>query len=516
VTRFGTVAALALLAGEALGHAALVASEPADGAVLEQAPAAVVLRFSEPVTPIAIGLVDRSGARAALRAEVDGVAVRAALPPGLPSGPYFVSYRVTSLDSHPVGGAVAFSVGSVERLRAPEVADAIGTGAPARAALRVVHDLALLVAVGGALFVLLVAPFPRQRSVLAAAAALAGAGAIASVGLHGAALLDLTLLDWPSWRIGFATTRGPAAIVACAGVGAIAAGALRRAGRAGTWLLALGAAVAIASFALSGHPAAAEPRALAATLIVAHVAAAAFWAGSLLGLLAILRSPESGRAAAPALSRFSNLGVFAVLMLMTAGIGFAAMQLHALAELASTTYGRWIAVKSGLLAGLIAVAAWNRLRLLPALKRDGPRAGYRFRRAIVAEIALMAATIGAAAILAQTPPPRSVPGAQHVAMSQEGYSARLVVAPASAGSNAITITLEKDGEGPFDPPELSLDISNPAAGIEAFTRSPRRVATGEYRLEGAELVAAGEWTIEIRARITEFDRVTFRARLTMR
>ena len=42
------------------------------------------------------------------------------------------------------------------------------------------------------------------------------------------------------------------------------------------------------------------------------------------------------------------------------------------------------------------------------------------------------------------------------------------------------------------------------------------MATGEYRLEGAELVAAGEWTIEVRARITEFDRVTFRARVTMR
>ena len=107
-------------------------------------------------------------------------------------------------------------------------------------------------------------------------------------------------------------------------------------------------------------------------------------------------------------------------MLMTAGIGFAAMQLHALAELVSSPSGRWIAVKSGLLAGLIAVAAWNRFQDLPALKRDGPRVGDRFRRTIVAEIALMAATIGEAAILAQTPPPRSVPGAQHVAIRRRG------------------------------------------------------------------------------------------------
>ena len=512
--RFGAVAALALLAGEALGHAALVASEPADGAVVERAPAAVVLRFSEPVMPIAIRLVDRSGARVALRAEVDGVTVRAALPPGLPAGPYLVSYRVTSLDSHPVGGALAFSVGAAERLPAPDSLDATAAGAPVRAALRVVHDLALLVAVGGALFVLLVAPFPRQRIVLAAAAVLAGAGAIASVGLHGAALLDLTLLDWPSWRTGFATTRGPAAIAATAGVAAIAAGALGPAGRAGSWLLAMGVAAAIASFALSGHPAAAEPRAAAATLIVAHVTAAAFWAGSLLALLALMRSPN-GPGAARALSRFSRIGAPAVLTLMAAGIGFAAMQLHALDELASSPYGRWIAVKSGLLVGLLTLAAWNRLRLLPALERDGPRAARRLRRTIAAEIALMAATIAAAAMLAQTPPPRSAPGAQHLVLKQDGYSARLVVAPARPGINSITVFLAKDGEGPFDPAELSLEIANPAAGVEAFTREPTRAASGEYRVERAELVAPGEWTIELRAGTTAFDRVTFRARLTL-
>ena len=514
MTRFGAVAALALLAGEALGHAALVASEPADGAVLERAPMAVVLRFSEPVVPIAIRLVDRSGARVALRAEVDGVTVRAALLPGLPAGPYLVSYRVTSLDSHPVGGALAFSVGAAERLPASDGLDATGTGAPVRAAVRVVHDLALLVAVGGGLFVLLVAPFPRQRIVLAAAAVLAGAGAIASVGLHGAALVDLTLLDWPSWRTGFATTRGPAAIAATAGVAAIAAGALGPAGRAGTWLLAMGAAAAIASFSLSGHPAAAVPRAAAAVLIVAHVAAAAFWVGSLLALLALLRSPN-GPAAARALSRFSRIGVPAVLMLMAAGIGFAAMQLHALNELASSPYGRWIGVKSGLLASLLALAAWNRLRLLPALERDGPQVALRLRRTIAAEIALMGATIAAAAMLAQTPPPRSAPGAQHLVLQQDGYSARLVVAPARPGINSITVLLAKDGEGPFDPAELSLEIANPAAGVEALTREPTRAGSGEYRLAHAELVAAGEWTIEVRARVTAFDRVIFRARLTL-
>ena len=82
-------------------------------------------------------------------------------------------------------------------------------------------------AAGGALFALLVRTVPgpahragdRRRGV-------AGASAIAAVGLHGAALLDASVRDGASWRMGFATTRGPAAIAASAGAAAIAAGAL--------------------------------------------------------------------------------------------------------------------------------------------------------------------------------------------------------------------------------------------------------------------------------------------------
>ena len=100
-------------------------------------------------------------------------------------------------------------------------------------------------------------------------------------------------------------------------------------------------------------------------------------------------------------------------------------------------------------------------------------------------------------------------------LSKDGYSARLVVAPARRGINSIAVFLAKDGEGPFDPAELSLEIANPAAGIEAFTREPTRAASGEYRVERAELVAPGEWTIELRAATTPFDRVTFRTQLTI-
>jgi copper transport protein len=184
----------------------------------------------------------------------------------------------------------------------PHELDAVGAGAPLRGALRVFHDLALLVAAGGALFALAVRPFPGQRVVLAIAAAVAGASAMAAAGLHGAALLDASVWDGSSWRVGFATTRGTAAIAVGAGAAALLAGALRPGGRTTNALLGTCALLSLASFALTGHAAAAEPRALAATVVLSHVLGAAFWAGSLVGLLAILRGRRSD--AATALSRF--------------------------------------------------------------------------------------------------------------------------------------------------------------------------------------------------------------------
>ena len=502
-------AVLAFVAGDALAHATLIASEPADGAELAQAPAALVLRFDEPVSPIALRLVDRSGTATPLAASAEGGTVRAALPAGLARGGYLASFRVTSLDSHPIGGTIAFSIGAAAPIPAPREAGAGRAGASLRAAVRVAHDLALLIAAGGALFAVLVAPFPGQRTVLVTAAAVAGVAALAGVGLHGAALLDANVWHSMSWRGGFATTRGTAAIAAVAGAAAIAIGAARMA-RTSRALLAVGALFAIASFALTGHAVAAEPRAVAATLIVAHVLSGAFWAGALVGLLALLRASRPD--AADALSRFSARGVLAVLALMTAGVAFAVLQLDALVQLVASDYGRWILVKSALLVGLLGLGAWNRLRLLPALQRSDLRAGPALRRTISAEIVLIAAAIAAAAILSQTPPRRGT----LVELSQGEFSARLEVVPARAGINAITVRIRAAGGAAVDAAEVVLELENPTAGVEPILRQARRSAPGEYRLEGGELAFSGDWSIAIHARLSDFDKLVLRTGITVR
>jgi copper transport protein len=109
------VAALVLAwSSPVAAHAVLLATEPANGAVLETAPSEIVLRFSEPVSPIRVRLLDAAGDDQVSADAVGRVGqdVRVAIATRLDDGTYLVSWRVTSLDAHPVGGALTFSVGA--------------------------------------------------------------------------------------------------------------------------------------------------------------------------------------------------------------------------------------------------------------------------------------------------------------------------------------------------------------------------------------------------------------------
>jgi copper transport protein len=60
---------LALSPGPATAHAVLIEAQPGDGERLDRSPAEFVLRFNEPVVPVAVRLLDARGG------EIPGVAV---------------------------------------------------------------------------------------------------------------------------------------------------------------------------------------------------------------------------------------------------------------------------------------------------------------------------------------------------------------------------------------------------------------------------------------------------------
>lgn len=113
------VAALALCAGllvtasPAAAHDELTGSTPADGEVLQDAPDAVELTFSN--VPAAIGsevrVLDAEGtdwADGDVRI-LDNAATQK-LRSGAPAGSYTVQWRVVSSDAHPIEGSFGFSV----------------------------------------------------------------------------------------------------------------------------------------------------------------------------------------------------------------------------------------------------------------------------------------------------------------------------------------------------------------------------------------------------------------------
>jgi len=106
----------------------------------------------------------------------------------------------------------------------------------------------------------------------------------------------------------------------------------------------------------------------------AHLLAAGAWLGGLLGLGRLLMlarrlpSVEHEAHVTAALVRFSGMGYLAVAILIGSGLINAWMLVGSPVSLITTPYGQLLSAKVGLLAVMIALAAQNRFRLVPALQ----------------------------------------------------------------------------------------------------------------------------------------------------
>ena len=148
-------------------HAVLVESTPLDGAVLESAPDRITLRFNEPTRVISLRLIDEGGQVTPLAQGPQSTPDQVAAPlPPLSPGSYVVSWRLLSVDGHPVGGSVLFTLGTAQHhvhpsgmLRAAEMPAGLRT---AHLVARGLTYVGALLAAGLALFLVL---FGRHAAV---------------------------------------------------------------------------------------------------------------------------------------------------------------------------------------------------------------------------------------------------------------------------------------------------------------------------------------------------------------
>jgi copper transport protein len=412
--RLGWAAALvagAVLAvpASAAAHSALLRSDPADGARLDEAPAEVLLEFSEPPDPdlSRVELFDAEGDRLDVGEPTpdpaDAAVVRVSLPQ-LDDGVYTVSWRALSaVDGHVTTGAFSFGVGDVpehviqatsvelDEQGGPELTGVVGRWL-------VYSGLALML--GWAMATLLVfrTPLPGPRVALVGCWLLAAAGLVL-ITLAEAASVDASVGDLLASSVGDRLLRTGAVLGA---LGASVAVATYRTGRAAAGLVAALAAAAMYAHVASGHAGAPSPdQWLNLSSQWLHLAAIGTWIGGLAWLLAGTRTRRDDVAS---IGRFSALATVCVGVVVLTGVVRALDEVGSVDALFDTDYGRTLLLKLGLVASLLALGALNKFWNVPAILRGG-RHVERLRRTVRGEVAFAAAVLGVVGVLSSLPPP---------------------------------------------------------------------------------------------------------------
>ena len=531
------VAALAILVGVlALGttaasaHATLESSSPADGQSVLTSPSEIRITFSEAVTTI-------SGALSVLNADgktvdvgntevVGGRTLVAPISETLSDGTYVATYRVLSADGHPVSGSILFGVGNgaLDRSAQPsstgdrlwEIIGGIS---------RFIMYLAALVAAGVAFFLAFIhdraedrwriVPFVRIGSILALLSAIGIVMSQAALltGKGAGAVTDSNVLrDVLNQNLGWSLA------LLMIGLAAVHLSTDIPKKVVSQSLALYGGLAVTVSFAVWGHATELSPTAISLAADAIHATAAALWLGGLVGLVMVLsvRTPETVRATAGIIGRFSRMAFWSVIALTLAGLTLTITGSGAsLNSILTTTWGQLVLAKIGLTLIIVLIAAWNRRTLVPSLTSPTENTGElavrwaTLLRTIRAEAVLLVAVVALTAIVVNVPPARTavVAKADRVDITQrvDTGDVQLSVDPAIVGPNTVAVRYT-DGTGqPINVANsMSIEFSQPSAGLEPITRQVPASEPGVFVIQGNELSIPGTWTITIAVRTGDF------------
>ena len=415
-------------------HASLVSSEPAAKSHLATAPARIRLVFSEPIEGklSRITLARTGGTPFVVPAAGDPRDVHAVIAPSdsLTPGAYRLEWRIVSADGHPVDGNFAFTIGDTtlgtqapppaavapadtQLTAEPQVedqdADSGPTIAGAPAIPAVLRGLALgaLMATGGLLFFLTIAPTgaaqrgcPRLRAImvwLGASSAVLVVGHLAAWLVHTSPDQTLTT-EWASAALG--TTVGQIELWRT-GLAVLALWALGLARRYG-----LALALVIASLAVSGaigHPAAMQPF-IAIPAKAIHLLASGVWLGGLLWLV-IRPTKDSAELFRDDTARVSTLALAAVIAVAFTGVLQTWLFLPKIADVFTSPYGWFVLAKTAGLLALAGFGAYHRKRLIPQLAAVAKGGEVTMRTWVAREIWVMLVVILLGGLVAYVPPP---------------------------------------------------------------------------------------------------------------
>ncbi|MEU8928763.1 copper resistance protein CopC [Streptomyces sp. NPDC048409] len=447
-------------AAPASAHAALRGSDPADGAVLKSSPGSVTLTFTESVGLLddSFRVYDPTNHRVTTGGPGHGPGgadtARITFPKRLGTGTFTVAWRVVSADSHPVSGALTFSVGEPSATTAAVPVGPVEN--PATSSLydigRYVAYLAVALLLGGTAFLALCRPpdpAPLRGPIRTAWWTLLAATLFLFLlrspyeeGTSPAAAFDLSALGrTATGRPGLVLLARVALLAVTAGLYAVLV--RRRADRfrpssrpflATTGVLAVALAL---TWATAEHASAGIQVPLAITSSVLHLLAMSLWLGGLTALLTVLRRTDAGSLPAAVVTRFSRVAFASVTVLVVTGVYQSWRGLGSWQALTGTAYGRLLLVKIAAVVLLLAAASQSRrwtARLAgapataavtardrvpqtvgappevppPAAPEPDPAPDHRgLRRSVLAEVAVGVAVLVVTTILTGTLPGRA-------------------------------------------------------------------------------------------------------------
>ncbi|MFB7503270.1 copper resistance CopC/CopD family protein [Streptomyces broussonetiae] len=564
-------------AAPASAHAALRATDPADGTVLGTAPRQVTLTFSESVGLLtdSFRVYDPSNhrVRTGPAGHVPGRSdtARVSLPARLATGTYTVAWRVVSADSHPVSGALTFSVGSRTATTVSAAPDS--TENPATAALyniaRYLAYLSVALLLGTAAFVAYCRPpkaAPLRTPVLAAAWTLMAATAALFVlrapyeeGTAPLRALSLgALARTATTRTGELLLARLVLLLLAAAVVAVLRARRRRLPRRATLAVAATVSLPLAlTWAAAEHASAGIQVPLAITSATLHLLSMGVWLGGLAALLRTLSRTPALPLSVPA--RFSRLALASVTVLAVTGVYQSWRGLGSWQALTDTTYGRTLLAKLAAVTALLLAAACSRtwtsrtaqvrahastttparvpepatgppLPAEPSVPAPPPPVPFHvLRRSVLAEAAVAVVVLALTTLLTSTVPGRTATGATQSGTADAGIptasvttipfdlgtpgghgKVQITLDPGRVGRTSVQAVVYGPDGGLSTVPELRVSLTLPAQRIGPLDTGVTDRG-GYWGADSFDLPIPGTWTMKATVRVSDLDQVTVSA-----
>lgn len=518
------LAIVAVTAVPAWAHATLTSASPADGVVLSALPPAVTLTFDEPVRPVAgdIRVLDPGGRSMGGAVTATGPAVTVALPRAGAPGTYTLTWRVISADSHPVGGAITFSLGHPSRAAASPV---VRTSTPVAVLFTVVRfagfaGFALLA--GAIAFCCYGLPraagLPGVRSLIMAGWAALAAGTFGSLllegpygagaglgalvrpdllgqtldGMYGTALTArILLLALLPFALAYGLPRLRTAPARFGGIAAVAMVAI-----AATW-------------SAGGHAATSTQPVGTVPADVAHLCAMALWLGGLAAVAVTLRTERGEPDVSAAVGRFSTVAATSVAVLAATGIYQGWLRVRTPAAVLATPYGITLTVKVTLVCLVLSVAFFSRRTLRRRATGPGPLA-----RLVTIETAGALTVLVVTALLVEMEPAAKALAAEPVTLTgrygsgAQGGGVRVRLPNQARGLSSATVAVSDAAGHPRDVPEVDVRWSLAQRGIGPITARVAHAGPGRYTAVTAPITVTGRWRIAVTVRTSDIDETT--------